>query len=540
MKTIFFNGNIITMDKNQPYVDSIIVEEDKFIFAGKYDDAMKLIGQNDKMIDLKGKTVIPGFNDSHVHLLNYGYSLTKIDCNGIKSIEEVIEKSKKYIYENKIEADKWVCGRGWNQTHFKEGRYPNRYDLDKISTTHPMVFTRICEHVVVANSLALKKANIDKSTENPIGGEIERDENGEPTGVLKENARYLIYSKIPDATIEEIKTMLVKGVNKAISYGLTSLQTDDFETFSSKNWRKILKAYDELIAENRLPIRIYEQCLLPDVDRLKEFLSEGYRTGIGNENFKIGPLKLLTDGSLGMKTAYLDEPYSDDPNSKGISVFAQEKLDELSSTAVKGGMNLVLHAIGDGAINMCLKSFEKARKISPIKDNRFGLIHIQILSESIINKFKELNVVAYMEPICINTDLYIAESRVGKERMKTSYVYKRLCDEGLNTCISSDCPVDSLNPMDSIYVATNRKDYNGYPNEGWIMKEALSVEEALRGLTLGGAYASYEENIKGSIENGKLADFIIISDDIMNIDKKDIKDIKVEATYLGGKKVYSI
>lgn len=540
MKTLFFNGNIITMDKNQPYVDSIVVEKDKFTFAGEYNDAVKLIDDNDEKIDLKGKTVIPGFNDSHVHLLNYGYSLTKIDCNGIKSIEEIIEKSKKYICENQIEPDKWVSGRGWNQTHFKEGRYPNRYDLDQISTTHPMVFTRICEHVVVANSLALKKANIDRNTENPIGGEIEKDENGEPTGVLKENARYLIYSKIPDASIEEIKAMLVKGANKAISYGLTSLQTDDFETFSSKNWRKILKAYEELIEEKRLPIRIYEQCLLPDVNRLKEFLSEGYKTGNGNENFKIGPLKLLTDGSLGMKTAYLDEPYSDEADSRGINVFTQEKLDELSSTAVQGGMNLVFHAIGDGAINMCLKSFEKAKKINSAKDTRFGLIHIQILSEDIIKKFKELDVVAYMEPICINTDLYIAESRVGKKRMKTSYVYKRLCNEGLNICISSDCPVDSLNPMDSIYVATNRKDYNGYPNEGWIMEEALTVEEALYGLTMGGAYASYEENIKGSIEKGKLADFVIISDDIMSINKEKIKDIKIEATYLGGKKVYSL
>lgn len=540
MKTLFFNGNIITMDKNQPYVNSIVVEKDKFTFAGEYNDAVKLIDDNDEKIDLKGKTVIPGFNDSHVHLLNYGYSLTKIDCNGIKSIEEIIEKSKKYICENQIEPDKWVSGRGWNQTHFKEGRYPNRYDLDQISTTHPMVFTRICEHVVVANSLALKKANIDRNTENPIGGEIEKDENGEPTGVLKENARYLIYSKIPDASIEEIKAMLVKGANKAISYGLTSLQTDDFETFSSKNWRKILKAYEELIEEKRLPIRIYEQCLLPDVNRLKEFLSEGYKTGNGNENFKIGPLKLLTDGSLGMKTAYLDEPYSDEADSRGINVFTQEKLDELSSTAVQGGMNLVFHAIGDGAINMCLKSFEKAKKINPAKNTRFGLIHIQILSEDIIKKFKELDVVAYMEPICINTDLYIAESRVGKKRMKTSYVYKRLCHEGLNICISSDCPVDSLNPMDSIYVATNRKDYNGYPNEGWIMEEALTVKEALYGLTMGGAYASYEENIKGSIEKGKLADFVIISDDIMSIDKEKIKDVKVQATYLGGEKVYSI
>ena len=241
-----------------------------------------------------------------------------------------------------------------------------------------------------------------------------------------------------------------------------------------------------------------------------------------------------------MKTAYLDEPYSDEADSRGINVFTQEKLDELSSTAVQGGMNLVFHAIGDGAINMCLKSFEKAKKINSAKDTRFGLIHIQILSEDIIKKFKELDVVAYMEPICINTDLYIAESRVGKKRMKTSYVYKRLCNEGLNICISSDCPVDSLNPMDSIYVATNRKDYNGYPNEGWIMEEALTVEEALYGLTMGGAYASYEENIKGSIEKGKLADFVIISDDIMSINKEKIKDIKIEATYLGGKKVYSL
>lgn len=539
MKKLFLNGNIITMDEKNKSVEAFGVDKDKFVFVGSNEEASSIIDEYEEVIDLEGKTVIPGFNDSHLHLLNYGYSLTKIDCNGEKSINAIIEKGKKYIKENKIEENKWVSGRGWNQTHFEENRIPNRYDLDKISTKHPIVFTRICEHIVVANSLALNICGITKDSEDPAGGEIEKDNKGEPTGVLKENARYLVYKNIPDATIEDIKKMLIKAANIASSYGITSVHSDDFETFSSKNWRNILKAYNDLVKENKLPIRVYEQCLLPDIDRLKEFLKEGYSTGIGNEFFKIGPLKLLTDGSLGMKTAYLKEPYSDDENTRGISVFNQEKLDELSITASNGGMQLVYHAIGDGAIDMCLNSFSRVKKLKNSNDQRNGLIHIQILSEDIIRRFKELDIVAYIEPICLNTDLYIGESRVGKERMETSYVYNRLYKEGLNICISSDCPVDSLNPLDSIYVATTRKDYNGYPSNGWIKEQSIDVYDAIYGFTMGSAYASHEEDIKGSIENGKLADFVILSDDIMSIALDDINKINVESTYLAGNKVYS-
>lgn len=387
--------------------------------------------------------------------------------------------------------------------------------------------------------MALKLAGIDKNTNNPDGGEIEKDENCEPTGVLKESARYLVYSKIPDASIEEIKDMLIKATSVACSFGITTVQSDDFETFSSKDWRKVLKAYEELVDEKRLPVRVYEQCLFPDINRLKEFLSEGYTTGVGNEHFKIGPLKLLTDGSLGMRTAYLEEPYSDDLTNNGINVFTQEELDDLSLTAHKNGMNLVYHAIGDGAINMCLKSFQKVQSKEFKEDARFGLVHIQILSDDIVDKFNKLNIVGYAEPICLNTDLYIGESRVGKERIKTSYIYKRLINEGIKICISSDCPVDSLNPMHSIYVATTRKDYNGYPEGGWIKEEALTVYDTIYAFTMGSAYAAYEEDIKGSIEYGKLADFVVLEKDITEIELDDIKDVKVLKTFLGGKEVYS-
>lgn len=540
LKKVFINANVITMNKNMPNAKMFIVENNKFVYVGESKNIESLICEGYEVIDLEGKTIVPGFNESHVHMLNFGYSLSKIDCNGIKSIEEIIKISKEYISENNIEHGKWVCGRGWNQTHFKEKRIPNRHDLDRISTKHPIVFTRICEHIVVANSMALELANIRKDTKDPDGGEIERDDNNEITGVLKESARYLVYSKIPDASVEEIKNMLLKATNVAASYGVTTVQSDDFETFSSKNWRNVLKAYNELVEERRLPVRVYEQCLFPDVNKLKEFIEEGYKTGVGNEYFKIGPLKLLTDGSLGMRTAYLEEPYSDDINTRGINVFSQDELDELSRVAHNNGMNLVYHAIGDGAINMCIKSFEKIQSENYKEDARFGLVHIQILSDYIVKKFKELNIVGYIEPICINTDLYIGESRVGKERLKTSYIYKRLIDEGINICISSDCPVDSLNPMHSLYVATTRKDYNGYPENGWINEEALSVEDVIYAFTMGSAYAAYEENIKGSIEEGKLADFVVLEKDITNINLDDIKDVKVEKTYLGGEEVFSI
>ena len=348
----------------------------------------------------------------------------------------------------------------------------------------------------------------------------------------------MIYDKINEENKNEIKAMLTDVSKLASSLGITSVQTDDFETFASKDFKVILQAYKELIQEKKLTVRVYEQCLLPEIDRLKLFLSMGYKTGFGNEYFKIGPLKLLTDGSLGARTAYLNSPYNDDATTRGINVFTQDELDELILTAHKGGMQILTHAIGDGAIHMCFEGFRKAQGEYLKNDPRFGIVHLQITDKSLLNKFKEYNVIAYAEPVCVNNDLHMAEDRVGYDRAKTSYNYRTLADNGVHLCISSDCPVDSLNPMDSIYVAVTRKDYSGFPSGGWFPEQRLSLDQAVYSYTMESAYASFEDEIKGSIEVGKLADFVVLSDDLYTIIPDNIRNIVVEMTVMDGKIVY--
>lgn len=542
MDLILFNGNIITMDKENAKVNAVAIKDRKIYKVGNDNEILKLKTKGTKLIDLDEKTVLPGFNDSHVHLLNYGYSLIKVDCSQAKSIEEIIKLGKEFIKKNKPKPGEWVLGRGWNQIMFDNQldnkREINRYDLDKISTEYPLSFTRICEHITVANSKALELCGINKDTPQPLGGHFDVDKNGEPTGICREAARYMVYENVPDVGKSDIKKMLADVSKLASSYGITSVQTDDFETFANRDYEVIIQAYKELVSEGVLPIRIYEQCILPEIDRLEGFLDAGYRTGQGDEYFKIGPLKLLTDGSLGGRTAFLCEPYSDDPSNRGMSTFSQEELDNLIITAHKNGMQTLTHAIGDGAMYMCFNSFEKAQSRYPKEDPRFGIVHLQITDKKLLNKFKEQNVIANAEPICVNNDLHMAEERVGKDRVETSYKYRTLVDDGVHVCISSDCPVDSLNPMDSIYVAVTRKDYSGYPDEGWYPEEGLSVEQAIYCFTMGSAYASFEDDIKGSIEEGKLADMVVISDNIYEISPDKIKDIVVEITIMDGEIVY--
>ncbi|PLX33240.1 MAG: amidohydrolase [Clostridiales bacterium] len=539
MDLILINGNVVTMDTNNKKAEAFAVKAGKFVKVGTNKDVLELKDDNTEVIDLKGKTVVPGFNEAHMHLLNSGYNMHKIDLNGAKSIKEVIERSKKYISMKKPQPGEWILGFGWNQMLFEEKRNLTRNDLDQISTDNPICFIRVCVHSAATNSKAIEIAGITKDTPQPVGGKFYRDENGEPTGIFSETARYMIYDMIPDAGVNEIKEMIMDAAKVASGYGVTSVQTDDFEAMPGKDWRKVLKAYSELVEEGILPVRIYEQCLLPDMGRLKEFLDEGYKTGQGDEYFKIGPLKLLTDGSLGARTAYLSEPYADDPSTSGIYVFSQDELDELACAAHEGGLQLVFHAIGDGAMRQCFKAFEKAQNHKFKEDPRFGIIHLQITDEFLLEEFKRQNVVAYAEPICLNNDIHMAEDRVGKERAKVSYNYRTLFDSGVHVSISSDWPVDSVNPMKNIYVGVTRKDYDGYPEGGWNPEQRLTIEQALYGFTMGSAYASFEEELKGSVEDGKLADFVVLSEDILEIEPDKIQDIEVEMTFMGGKLVYS-
>lgn len=536
MKTAYINGNVFTVDSKNPRCQAFLVEDGIFTKVGGNREILDFIeGTECEVVDLEGKMVVPGFNDSHIHLMNYAYSLSKVNLEGLNSIEEIIEAGKKYIAEKRIPEGKWVTGCGWNHYFFPEPRFLDRNDLDQISTSHPILFTRVCEHTVTVNSKALSELGIDKDTPDPEGGEIVRDGEGNPTGVLRETARYLAYEKQPPKSVEEMKEMLIQAMDIVSSYGVTSVQTDDFETFSDKDWKKVMKAYEELKQEGKLKVRIYEQCLLPSRSRIEGFISGGYHTGWGDEWVKIGPLKLLVDGSIGPRSALLSEPYSDAPDTCGIGVFTQEELNELLVLGHKNHMQLACHGIGDKAIRMILEGFEKAQQERPDEDARMGIVHVQFGAPDIFEKMKKNRVIGYVQPVFVQADMHCAQERVGSERIRYAYHFRSMREMGIHTSLSSDSPIESPNPMDGIYVAVTRMDYNHYPEGGWYPEEKLDVEDAIKGYTLDGAYSQFQESVKGSVETGKYADFLVLSDDLTRAPAETIRDVKVLKTFVGGK-----
>ena len=540
MDKIILNGKIATMvSKYISWAEAIAIKDKKIAKVGTNEEVLDLKSDNTEIIDLKGKTVLPGFNDSHMHLLSYGYSCRAVNLNGTESIDGIVERIKDFIEDKNIKKGKWIVGRGWNDDYFKDGKtFPTRYDLDRVSTEHPIAIIRACGHIQIANSKALELAGITKDTPQIEGGKFDLDENREPTGIFREKAIELLTSQIPEPTVEDIKEMLLEGIEDANSCGITSIQTDDFEAIPGNNFHNILKAYRELEEEGKLSLRIYEQCLLPSMDRINSFLNSGYRTGWGNEYFRIGPLKLLGDGSLGARTAALTQPYADCPDTRGIPVFTQEEIDELVEVAHNNDMQVAVHCIGDKAMYMTFEAIEKALNKSPREDHRHGIVHCQITDEYLLNKFKELNAVAYIQPIFLDYDWKIVKDRVGEKLEKTSYNWKTLLDSGVHIACGSDAPVESFNVLNGIYEAVTRKDLKGNPEGGWMPEQKLTVEEAVYGFTKAGAYTSFEEDIKGSIEEGKLADIVVLSKNIFEIPEDEIKNIEVEMTIFDGEIVY--
>lgn len=541
MDLILINGKVYTMDKEQPIAEGVAVKDNRIVKVGSTEELLVLKEKDTKIIDLEGKTLVPGFNDSHMHLVNYGYSLIQVDLIGVESIGEINERVSEYIKVKNVAKDTWVRARGWNQDYFLGDKvFPTRYDLDKVSMDHPIVVTRTCGHVAVVNSKALEVLGIKKGTPQVEGGHFDLDENGEPIGIFRENALSVVYDAIPSPKTNEIKEMIVSAIEAMNKCGITSVGTDDFESLPGKEYDKVIEAYLELKNEGKLNMRIYEQCLLPHIDKLKDFISKGYKTGWGDESFKIGPLKLLLDGSLGARTAALNEPYTDDPTTSGIVTTTQEELDELVTFAHNNGNQVAIHGIGDKGMYMAFEAIEKALDENPREDHRHGIVHAQITDEYLLNKFKNLKAVAYIQPIFLDYDWKMVKDRIGEKREKTSYNWKTMVDMGTHIACGSDSPVDSFNVMYGIYEAVTRKDLNGNPEGGWLPEQGLTVEEALYGYTMAGAFASFEEDIKGSIEEGKLADMVVLSDDIFEIDPNKIKDVNVEITIFDGKIIYKI
>lgn len=539
MKNIYFNGQIYTVTDG--FKEAFVEENGKFIYVGNNKEALSFKDDNSKVIDLEGKFVSAGFNDSHMHVLGYGYSLQMVNlAQNTSSIENIKKTIKTFMDNNTLDKNDWVRGRGWNNDYFiDDNRFPTRYDLDEISTEYPICIIRACGHICVVNSKALEIAGIKSGSEQIEGGAFDVDENGEPLGIFRESALNLIYDKIQPPTKEQLKNMIYNACEKLNEYGVTSAQTDDFIVFPKLDYQVVIDAYEELEKEDNLSVRIYEQAQLVDKNQLEGFIEKGYTTGVGSDYFKIGPLKLLGDGSLGARTAYLSKPYSDDDSTCGIPIYTQEKFDDMIDYAHKNNMQIAIHAIGDKIMVMVVEAIEKALKKYPKKDHRHGIVHCQITTEELLKKFEELNMCAYIQSIFLDYDINIVEKRIGKQRAKTTYNFKRLLDSGVVVSNGSDCPVELPSVLSGIQCAVTRKTLDGKKGP-FLEEQALSVKEAIESFTIMGAFTSFEENVKGSISCGKFADFVILDKNPLLEDVNKLKDVNVFETYVSGKCTYSV
>lgn len=514
---IIKNAKLNTND----YLSSILIENE---MIKKIDNKNNLSSKynNIKTIDARGKTVLPGLNDSHLHIIQYAKQKQFLDLSKVKSIAEVVELGKSSINKN----TEFIVGYNFNDNNLAEKRLFTKYDLDKISTDIPIVFYRTCLHICVINSKAIEVLNINKDTFIE-GGNVDIL-NGEVLGILRENATSLASRfRSKELSVAEYKDLIISGIKDANKVGLTSLQSNDMSSNLAEA-KKIYKAYIELDEEKKLNARINQQFTFETKESLDIVLNLfKYKSN----SFKMGPLKLFIDGSLGGNTAALFENYKKD-NQNGILVLTDDEFDFLLSYAKTNNLQVIVHAIGDRGIKIVIDGFNKYWQDNK---NRNGIVHVQITSKELLEEFNQSKICALVQPIFINTDMFMVYDKVSETLANSSYAFNTLTNY-TNTSLGSDAPVEDFNPFYGIYCAVTRKDLLG--TREYIKEEALSLVNAIKGYTTSGAYMSFEENIKGEIKEGFLADLIIIDKDIYTIPLEDIKNINVITTIVGGRVVY--
>ena len=532
MKTIYYNAQVYT--GQLPLAEAFIVEADQFTFVGSTADALVLATDDDICIDLERKFVCAGFNDSHMHLLSYGNALNMAPLHEhTHSLGDMIQ----CLRNQKASRKGWILGRGWNQDYFSDvNRMPNRWDLDRVSTTCPVVAVRACGHALVVNSYVLDLLGISGDTAQPDGGQIVM-ENGIPNGLFLDNAMDPVYDAIPSPDRDSLKDMILLACQELNRYGITSSQSDDYCVFPDLSWQEINAAFQELEAAGNLTVRVNEQCNFANLHDLQAFVQAGNNTGVGSAMFRIGPLKMLGDGALGARTAFLSQPYADAPDTCGIAVFTQDVFDSMIGFAHAQGMQVAIHTIGDACLDRVIAAIEKAQDSHPRLNHRHGIVHCQITRADQLDKLAEMALHIYAQTIFLDYDIQIVEQRVGKQLASTSYSWKTVEEIGASVSNCSDCPVELPNVLGGIQCAVTRCTLNG--KGPYLPDEAFGVAEALNSFTSGGAYASFEEQLKGKIKPGMLADFVVLGDNPFAVLPSAIKDIPVCATYLGGKKVYS-
>lgn len=537
------NAAIATMDRENPAAEAAVVVGDFFAYVGSDRGAeayLKEHPQKDlEVLDCRGAFLMPGFNDSHMHFLHYAKSkLGSVDLRGTKSVGEIAARMKKGLEKYDPASGLWLLGEGWNHDYFTdEKRYPTAADLDAVTADYPLLVMRACFHIGVLNSKAMELVGLDKAAAEKMGDFAGKNPDGTPNGVVKEHVVDNIKANLPAPDLKTLLDMVLACQKDLFARGITSIQSDDFKYTPDGCAYEMMRLLRDASEDGRLKVRWGEQALLPTKAELDEFFDrKGCDDSYGNRSFKISTVKLLTDGSLGARTAYMRRPYADDPSTRGLPTYTQEELDALVLKAHENNMPVAMHAIGDGAMEMALGAIERARKAMPYVHPRHGVVHCQITDRRQVERFRELDVIAFIQPIFIDYDMHIVFDRVGKELGSTSYAWKDYIESGVHAPFGTDAPVEDFNPMRGLYCAVTSRDLNG---EGpFLPRQILSREQALYGYTAAGAWATRDENVKGKIKPGMYADFITVDRDLLKCPERDILAARVTATYIGGEKVF--
>jgi predicted amidohydrolase YtcJ len=542
VEVLFINGNIYTNSSTQAkytsttaaantgHPQAMAVRDGRIFAIGSNDDILKLKHGDTQVVDLGGHFVMPGFNDAHVHLAAGGLELLQVDLVGVKSLKEMQQRIADAA--QKSPPRDWLVGRGWDHTLWPGQKLPTRQDIDAVSGSHPAIFTRVDGHIAVANTAALKAAGIFAKVPNPHGGEIDRDANGEATGIVRETAKDLVLAKVPKPSLATRRKAIELALANAARWGVTSLQ--DYS-----DWEDFL-VYEEFEKQGRLTVRISEW--LPFNEPLELLDNHRAHHPADDSMLHTAMLKGFMDGSLGSRTAALNAPYSDDPGNKGLLQYEQPALNKMAVERAAAGFQLGFHAIGDAAAQMALDAFAEAerdaREKNRNRDFRFRIEHDQVIDPNQFDQFHSLGVIASVQPCHLLTDMNWVIQRIGPQRAKTSYPWASFLKHGVVLAFGTDYPVEPISPFRGLYAAVTRKNEAG--TKDFFPAEKISIDQAIAAYTTGSAYAQFAEKEKGTLALGMLADFVVLDRDLTKTPPSELLKTKVLRTIVGGKTVYEV
>jgi predicted amidohydrolase YtcJ len=523
---IITNAAVWTADKERPKAEAVAVIGERIVAVGSSARVDMWRGGNTRVIDARGRLLLPGFNDSHVHFVSGGMQLDNVDLKVTSGPEEFARRIAEHA--NKLPKGEWVLGGDWDEQRWSPAVLPTRQLIDQLTPDRAVFVNRYDGHMALANSVGLRLAGVTAKTPDPPGGVIVRDSKGNPTGLLKDAAMSFVTKVVPPISRERRMRAVRRALEHAAALGVTSVQDMNPEYAD-------IAAYAELAEKNALTTRIYAA---PPLENWNDQAKIGARRAFGSAFLRVGAVKGYMDGSLGSATAYFFEPFQDDPKNRGLLMNPVALIRERLTSADKAGLQLCVHAIGDQAISLLLDEFERLSKVPARAERRLRVEHAQHMAAKDFKRFADLKVIASMQPYHAIDDGRWAEKRIGK-RIRSTYAFRTFLDNGVRLAFGTDWSVAPLDPMWTIYAAVTRRTLDDKNPDGWVPEEKITVEETVEAYTVGSAYAEFQEAEKGSITVGKLADMVLLSDNILQINPVAIKDVKVDLTVVGGKITHS-